>query len=691
MNHIRYILFFLYVSTFFSSESKEFDVHYYIQAPEEILTYSSAYELSEYVLNESNEPLKLGYQKGPVWVKIEIPKNQDISYFEVTNPRFKEISYYLFEKDILVKNITTGVLFPPDSRELKSPFFFFKVSGDNSKNRTVLLRLESDDGFVTNFKFFDEKGIYPAIANELIIGFFSLGVIVSLSILYFKIFISLKEKGYLFYSIYSFTAIFSILKVNGFLTFYLFPEIPWLNNYSAIIETTVAFTAGLFSIHFLKLKKFTPSINKLVWVLVLNSIVATFVSLIGFNSLAIQIIETGALLFIIVIIPTSAYIFSKFNSRPAKYYLISFSFLAIGSALYIANNYGLFSSDNLFLKNSLELGVSIEMIFLAIGVAKRIDLLRFKLIQSQEENLKIISNQKEELEQKVKEKTSELQSQNDQLRNALEDLRNAQSKLIESEKLATLGFLSSGIAHELNNPINFINGCAHSLNKNLVELQEVQKLADDFLNKYDKEKSNGDLIKLSNEIDRRKEEIDYEFLLKETEELIKNIQTGSKRTSRILDHLKYFTKDSQKNLSEILFEDNLEAIMSILKSEIWDRSIFEFNFDKDLSIHCIPAKFNQALINNILNSLQAIDSDNGKIKIDAKSKGEYVEINITDNGLGIDPNVVTEIFEPFFTTRPNHVGLGLSLAAKAIMEHNGEIKASNIDPSGLNIKIIIPA
>jgi hypothetical protein len=100
LNDIRYILLLLCVTINFLASSKNFDIHYYIQQPDEPLTPTSAFEFTEYELHKSSEPLNLGYQKGSVWVKIEVPKNEDISYFEITNPRFKEINYYLFHQSI---------------------------------------------------------------------------------------------------------------------------------------------------------------------------------------------------------------------------------------------------------------------------------------------------------------------------------------------------------------------------------------------------------------------------------------------------------------------------------------------------------------------------------------------------------------------------------------------------------------
>ena len=297
----------------------------------------------------------------------------------------------------------------------------------------------------------------------------------------------------------------------------------------------------------------------------------------------------------------------------------------------------------------------------------------------------------ESLEHKVQERTKELaqkneevEKKNEQIEKAYEELKAAQVKLVQSEKMSSLGQLVAGVAHELNNPINFIYGNMEHLKNYTHDMKELIDKYTDFEERLTEEQKE--------EIDDFKEEIDYEYLLEDLGDLLDSCKEGAERTRQIVLDLRNFSRLDEANLKEVNIHEGIDSTLNILHNKYKNRVTVVKDYDNTLpQIYCFAGQLNQVFMNLLANAAQAI-KDNGEVKIVTKKDNDYAKIIITDTGCGISPDNLSKIFDPFFTTKDvgEGTGLGLSVSYGIIEKHNGTISVESKVGEGTTFTIKIP-
>lgn len=279
----------------------------------------------------------------------------------------------------------------------------------------------------------------------------------------------------------------------------------------------------------------------------------------------------------------------------------------------------------------------------------------------------------------------ELKSKNDAVETAIKQLKETQSKLVESEKMASLGQLTAGVAHEINNPVNFISSNVSPLKLSIKEIMEI-------LNEY--RKLNDPETKESSLQSARKleQKYDIEYLIKELNSIIEGISEGAERTKEIVLGLRNFSRLDKHELKEVNLSEMIDSSLVLLRNQFKDRIEISRSYDPDLSyVECYPGQMSQVLMNILSNAIQAIKGQ-GIISIKTKLSGQEAEIFISDNGIGIPHDKLDNIFDPFFTTKEvgKGTGLGLSISYGIIQEHNGRIDVESELGSGTRFKISVP-
>ena len=295
-----------------------------------------------------------------------------------------------------------------------------------------------------------------------------------------------------------------------------------------------------------------------------------------------------------------------------------------------------------------------------------------------------LARHKNRLEELVKERTRDLEE-------TIKRLQETQSQLVQSEKLASLGILTAGIAHEMNNPINYINSSIISLEMLAGDLIEVIKL-------YETINPENIYTKLD-EVKEFKENISFSDTLEGVTVLSNNIKVGAKKTADIIRSLRIFSRSDNDKLALADINENIDSTLILLHSQYKDRIEIIKKYDKLPMLKCFPGKLNQVFMNLLANAIQAI-SGNGEIIIKTlympsgnfDFKKECIFISIQDNGLGIPLEIQNKIFEPFFTTKEigKGTGLGLSISYGIIEQHKGKMEFSSEEGKGTEFKIYIP-
>lgn len=287
------------------------------------------------------------------------------------------------------------------------------------------------------------------------------------------------------------------------------------------------------------------------------------------------------------------------------------------------------------------------------------------------------------LEQRVKDRTLEIEVANIELKDAYKQLQETQAMLIHGEKMQSLGQMVAGVAHELNNPINFIYG-------NLEHLKNYTQDLIDIIETY--QKVSPELSEESlEEVTQVREDCDYEFLVDDIPSLIKSCKDGAERCKQIVLDLKNFSRLDEAVLKEVDIHEGIDSTLNILINKFKNKITINKEYGELPKLSCYAGQLNQVFMNILDNSAQAIQ-DSGVIYIRTSFVNNNIVIEFEDNGKGISKENLSKIFDPFFTTKPvgEGTGIGLSISFKIIKTHNGTIIVDSEENKGTRFKISIP-
>lgn len=273
--------------------------------------------------------------------------------------------------------------------------------------------------------------------------------------------------------------------------------------------------------------------------------------------------------------------------------------------------------------------------------------------------------------------------------------RKAQMQILRQEKMASIGQLAAGMAHEINNPIGFIISNLNTLKENSKDIDTMighyngfkKSVEQSFENNTDKNDILS-MIKALDDVDRR---LDMEFIMEDIQNLVDESMDGANRISTIVKDLKDFARPSIDSPEVVDLNESIAITLSMVKEKIGKEVVIEKSYEKIPGICCFQREINQALLNVLLNALYAV-GDKGRIKIITRSWDQMVEVCIQDNGVGIKKEDINRIFDPFFTTKPvgTGTGLGLNLTYNIIKRHNGKIEVESTKDRGTRFYIKLP-
>jgi signal transduction histidine kinase len=266
-----------------------------------------------------------------------------------------------------------------------------------------------------------------------------------------------------------------------------------------------------------------------------------------------------------------------------------------------------------------------------------------------------------------------------------------EAQLMQSDKMASIGSLAAGVAHEINNPMGFISS-------NLGTLGEYVRDLSSLLTSYGELEeliAQGELEKAREtlqSIRQQKEELDLQFLLEDIGNLIGESREGAERVRRIVQNLKEFSHIDREEKALANLNDGLESTLNIVWNELKYKATVEKAYGDLPQVPCYPQELNQVFMNLLVNAAQAIE-EKGTIAIRTYLEDEQVCVEIADTGKGMPPEVQKRIFEPFFTTKPvgKGTGLGLTMAYNIVVDkHGGQILVNSKEGVGTTFTIRIP-
>lgn len=305
-------------------------------------------------------------------------------------------------------------------------------------------------------------------------------------------------------------------------------------------------------------------------------------------------------------------------------------------------------------------------------------------VKERTEELETINEELRAINEELYDKNNLLSKQKESIENTLNQLHQTQAILVQSEKMVSLGTLTAGVAHEINNPINFINSSIYGIESYLENAEMI-------LSNYDKLNEENFKIEI-NHINKLREDLDFDYNRENIMKIVHNINSGTERIINIVSSLRDFSfMDDLKRTTNI--HDNIDTTLTILQYEIKERIVIEKNYGNIPDVSCYSGKINQVFMNILSNAIQSI-SGKGKIKISTWNleNTEEICISIKDNGKGIPKEKQEKIFEPFYTTKKEGqgTGLGLYISYGVIEQHKGKIEVISEENSGTEFRIFLP-
>jgi two-component system NtrC family sensor kinase len=575
-----------------------------------------------------------------------------------------------------------------DQRDYNFPSFIFNLNIPAGESVEYYIRVKNHEQqqlplYVGTYHDIINKNI----SNETIIAIY-MGIVLVMFLYNLFLFFSIRDRSYGLYVGYILTIGITQIALLGYAYKFLWPHSVWLqNNATYIFSSLSGIVIILFVQEFLKTKTVVPKLSRAMdfvtggYILCIPIACVLRQYILGYYML--QLLAMGGSFLII----TTAIIAFRKNVASAKYFLAAWIMFLIGVIIFVCKDYNIIPYNTLSLY-TLPAGSAVELVLISFALANRINILKKEKEESQllalkaaEENERLVREQNIILDAEVKERTKDLQA-------AMHELKRSEVELVNREKMSSLGLLTAGIAHEINNPINFVSASVTPLKRDIHDILGL-------LNEYDTLKVNNFSPEKFDEIQSMKEALDTTFIVDEINMLLNGIEEGAVRTANIVRGLQKFSRSDEHFMKNADLIDGIENTLTLLSTQIKDQITIERDYQPIPFLDCSPGKLNQVFLNILSNAIYAVQNANKKQKVITIStfmKENVIHISIRDNGIGIPKEEHEKIFDPFYTTKEvgKGTGLGLSISYGIIKDHKGEIAVESTPGEGAEFILKLP-
>lgn len=607
-----------------------------------------------------------------LWYKIKLP---DKGW---TNPAIYIPAFILAGQVYLDGKLIyqAGDLVPVERNKFSGVKSHLIPLNEKYRNKTLMLRIFSDKGEIgidatsAPVMIGNENNLFTRLIREnidsIIIGF----VFLFIGLFSFFIFLKrFKKRNYLLSNFGFFSLCAGLFYISFDQTGSLFLEPPFLRYYIGFLSYLL-FPVGLFA--FLEKLIGKNIIIRRIWQLHLAYAIIALV-LDVFNIVLIpeqrfyySIFFLGTILITLIISIREAFA----GNKEVRIFITAFAI------------YGITGLHDILIGIEVlpkwywlsQWGAVIFVLTLGYIVERRFAQANAKLEEySKELEIKTrkLDKYSQVLEQKVAERTQDLSAKNRELEITLKQLKEMQHQLIMQEKMASLGNLVAGVAHEVNNPIGAVKSSAHVLTRCIDKIHHA--------------------LTNSKSIEEIRNDDQFQKALSMLRENNQIINTASARVSEIVLSLKNFARLDEADLQKADIHEGIDTTLTLVEHALKNRIEVIKDYGDIPKINCYPNQLNQVFMNLLVNAAHAIEGK-GFIKIKTSSNQDKVEIEVSDNGRGIASKNLEKIFDPGYTTKSRGVGtgLGLSISYNIIQKHNGEIEVESEEGKGTTFTIVLP-
>lgn len=638
-----------------------------------------------------------GVSSEVIWLKFTIHnQTQEPLQLVVGNPVLDYVDFYYPGVDGTYKVIRGGELTPFELRPIKHQNFIYDLHIPYAQTQTFYLRVKSHESIIIPIFAGTEKEVRKKNNMDDLVMWLYIMVLIVMIFYNTFIFSTVKDWSYFYYILYIAGVGLTQVCLHGFGYRYLWHNNIFITEQSVFWTGAISgITVALFVQRFLHVKERAPLAYKFFNIFIYMYVVAVVLALLRFFALSYLLIDILAITGVCYILGFAlTQVFKRY--RPARFFIIAWFIFILAVVVFVLKDTGIVPY-NFLTTNVLLIGSALEVVLLSLALADKINTYKKEKEDSQamalsvsQENERLVREQNIILETKVNERTEALQLANNDLNIALSSLKEAQTQLVEKEKMASLGQLTAGIAHEINNPINFVTSNIKPLKLDIEDLKTL-------LNMYEQYgKQSGDAPSLQ-EIDSFKKQIDIDYIHEEISSLLKGIEDGAARTAEIVKGLRTFSRLDESDVKYVDIHEGLDSTLVLLRNSIPPEVTVVRDYGDLPKIECYAGKINQVFMNILTNGLNAIKmkdvSGAGTITITTRREANgFVSIGIRDTGIGMPDHVKDKIFDPFFTTKDvgEGTGLGLSIVFSIIEKHHGRIVVESAPGKGAEFIIYLP-
>lgn len=659
------------------------------------LSYTDIIHSTHFKASKDEVP-NIDVSSSTFWYKFSITNDsyEPNIFIELAYPIIDSVALVAIAEDGTFTVNQTGEYMPFYKRPYKHQNYIFPITIPYKATRTFYLKVITAEQAQIPLVIGTAKTIFTSTTvADLIFGLYA-GLIIGLFFYNIFIFFITRTRVYFYYILYIFFVGLTQACVQGYAARFFYPGSPLFANIMMMISPAlVGVFALLFFNSFLHLKRKNKYYYYGIVVFVGLYTLVIAAGVLGYFRLAAKSVQIVALLGSLFVLTVAVRLSIK-GSRQAKFFLVSWTVFLISVVIFVLKNFGVLPYNN-FTYYALQAGSALEVILLSFALADRINILQAQTIASNAAALKAARDseqfmvaQNALLDGLVKERTLDLEKSHAELAISFRNLQEKESQLVESEKMASLGQLTAGIAHEINNPINFVTSNVKPLKRDvdiLVDIVgQVEAVSQTESSIEDKKK----------QIEEIKTELDYDYLRTEIDYLLNGISEGASRTAEIVKGLRVFSRLDEDDLKKADINEGLNSTLVIVNHMLNNAVEVDRQYSGIPLIECYPGKLNQVFLNMMGNAIYAIHKrwegqPGGKLTIKTSNNESHIQVSISDNGIGMDEATRKKLFEPFFTTKEvgEGTGLGLSIAYNTILKHNGSVEV--ISEVGMGTEFII--
>ncbi|MBZ4187574.1 7TM diverse intracellular signaling domain-containing protein [Niabella beijingensis] len=640
-----------------------------------------------------------GIKDAAIWVRFDLENSADFDslFLELENPVLQEVTFYTYRKGAIENKLVLGARYDFDQRPLNIINYVYPFFLNQGETATIFVRIKSPTSMHLPFFVSNKVTVFQRNATSNLLFGIYIGIIVIMLLYNLLLSIVVEDDSYYYYIAFIFFVGITQVVLQGYGFKFLWPGNEWFRaNTVNLCGIFSGIGTLLFSRKFLHSRRYTPRLDKGFTLLICAYSAILPIHFAVSPYIAINLINVVAFVTSIYCLYVGYRVLRK-GFRPARFFLLAISAFLTMVIIYVLRTSGVIPY-NILTSRTLEIGSALQIMLLSLALADKINIYRRdqeaarkEALRVSVENERLIKEQNIRLEEEVRHRTEELLHINEELKVAMKQIQSTQAKLIDTEKMASLGQLTAGIAHEINNPINFVTSNIRPLEADVTDLQAVIRM-------YEKLDPSGDIAFQIQKIEKHKKDIDLEYLYEEISTLLSGIKEGAHRTSEIVKGLRSFARVDEANWKKVDLNEGIESTLLLVKSTFPQN----FKLVKELGelpkIECAPGKINQVFMNIITNAVQTIqerilkDQQPGVLIIKTWEEDAQVRVSITDNGQGMTEEVKNKIFDPFFTTKDvgEGTGLGLSIVQGIIEKHNGTIQVDTELGRGTTFVISLP-